>query len=87
MRHSTTPKPRANVHQTVKPVALMRWLTRLVTPPSGIVLDPFMGSGTTGIAAIIEERQFLGIERESEYVRIAHHRIRHWMMQGPEDAP
>lgn len=87
MRHSTTPKPRANVHRTVKPVALMRWLTRLVTPPGGLVLDPFTGSGTTGIAAMLEERQFLGIEREPEYVRIARHRIEHWMRRGPEDAP
>ena len=87
MRHSGAPKPRANVHQTVKPVALMRWLTRLVTPPGGLVLDPFTGSGTTGIAAILEERQFLGIEREPEYVRIAHHRIKHWLRRGPEAVP
>ncbi len=86
MRHSTTSKPRANTHQTVKPVALMRWLTRLVTPPGGLVLDPFAGSGTTGIAAVLENRQFLGVEREPEYVRIAHHRIRHWVRQGPEGA-
>lgn len=71
-------KSRANVHQTVKPLDLMRWLVRLVCPPGGLVLDPFAGSGSTGIAAVLEGRQFLGIEREPEYVRIAHHRIRHW---------
>jgi DNA modification methylase len=61
----------------VKPVALMRWLVRLVTPPDGLVLDPFTGSGTTGIAATLEGRRFLGIEREAEYVEIARARIAH----------
>ena len=60
-----------NHHPTVKPVALMRWLVRLVTPPGGLVLDPFAGSGTTGLACIKEQRRFLGIEREVEYVAIA----------------
>jgi site-specific DNA-methyltransferase (adenine-specific) len=68
---------RANGHPTVKPVALMRWLVRLVTPPDGLVLDPFTGSGTTGIAATLEGRRFLGIEREAEYVEIARARIAH----------
>jgi site-specific DNA-methyltransferase (adenine-specific) len=67
----------ANHHPTVKPVALMRWLVRLVTPPDGLVLDPFTGSGTTGIAATLEGRRFLGIEREAEYVEIARARIAH----------
>ena len=49
-------------HPTVKPVDLMKYLCRLVTPPNGIVLDPFMGSGTTGIAATVEGFNFLGIE-------------------------
>lgn len=66
-----------NHHPTVKPVALMRWLVRLVTPPGGIVLDPFMGSGTTGIAALQEGRAFVGIEREPEYHAIAEARIAH----------
>jgi DNA modification methylase len=66
-----------NHHPTVKPVALMRWLVRLVTPPDGLVLDPFTGSGTTGIAATLEGRHFLGIEREAEYVEIARARIAH----------
>jgi site-specific DNA-methyltransferase (adenine-specific) len=60
----------------VKPVALMRWLCRLVTPPGGIVLDPFMGSGSTGIAALQEGFRFLGIEKDPEYVRLARERIR-----------
>jgi DNA modification methylase len=68
---------RANNHPCVKPVALMRWLVRLVTPPDGLVLDPFCGSGTTGIAATLEGRRFLGIEREAEYVDIARARIAH----------
>ena len=64
-----------NHHPTVKPVALMRWLVRLVTPPGGLVLDPFSGSGTTGLACIKEQRRFLGIEREAEYVAIANARL------------
>jgi hypothetical protein len=67
-----------NVHPTVKPIALMRWLVRLVTPPGGTVLDPFAGSGTTGIAAVLEGFDFVGIEREEEYVRIAEARIKWW---------
>lgn len=53
----------------------MRWLVRLVTPPDGIVLDPFTGSGTTGMACRYEHRKFIGIEREAEYVQIAEARI------------
>lgn len=55
---------RANVHPTLKPIALMRWLIRLITPPGGVVLDPFTGSGTTGIAAIEEGARFIGSERD-----------------------
>ena len=66
---------RRNVHPTVKPVDLMRWLCKLITPPGGTVLDPFMGSGTTGIAARLEGFDFLGIEREAEYIEIARARI------------
>ena len=65
-----------NHHPTCKPLALMRWLVRLVTPPGGVVLDPFVGSGTTGVACIHEERRFVGIEREPEYVAITEARIR-----------
>ena len=53
----------------------MRYLCRLVTPPNGIVLDPFTGSGSTGKAAVLEGFQFIGIEREAEYVEIAKARI------------
>jgi DNA modification methylase len=66
---------RRNHHPTVKPTALMRYLCRLVTPPGGIVLDPFTGSGSTGKAAVLEGFEFIGIEREAEYVEIAKARI------------
>lgn len=64
-----------NTHPTVKPVALMRWLVRLVTPPGGTVIDPFLGSGTTGMAAAYEGFNFIGIEREADYIPIAQARI------------
>jgi len=67
---------RGNFHPTVKPIALMRWLVRLITPIGGTVIDPFTGSGTTGIAARLELRHFIGIEREAEYLAIAEARIR-----------
>jgi site-specific DNA-methyltransferase (adenine-specific) len=67
-----------NFHPTVKPIALMRWLVRLVCAPGGLVLDPFCGSGTTGCAAALERRRFLGIEREPDYAEIARARIAHW---------
>lgn len=66
---------RKNAHPTVKPVALMRYLCRLVTRPGGVVLDPFMGSGSTGVAARAEGLRFIGIEREGEYVATAWDRI------------
>jgi site-specific DNA-methyltransferase (adenine-specific) len=59
----------------VKPVELMRWLVKLVTPLNGTVLDPFTGSGTTGMACVYEQRQFIGVEREAEYIEIAKRRI------------
>ena len=64
-----------NHHPTVKPTALMRYLCRLVTPPNGLILDPFMGSGSTGKAAMLEGFRFIGIDKESEYVEIARRRI------------
>ena len=64
-----------NKHPTVKPTELMRYLCRLVTPPGGVVLDPFMGSGSTGKAAALEGFRFIGIEREAEYLEIARGRI------------
>ncbi len=66
---------RVNTHPTVKPVALMEYLIRLVTPPGGIVLDPFTGSGTTGKAAVRLGFRFFGIESEAEYVELARKRI------------
>lgn len=66
-----------NDHPTVKPVTLMRWLVRLMCPPGAVVLDPFVGSGTTGIAAVIEEHPFVGVEREQRYVKLAQARIAH----------
>lgn len=65
-----------NNHPTVKPIKLMSYLCRLITPPKGIVLDPFMGSGTTGIAALQEGFNFIGIEIDKEYFKIASKRIR-----------
>lgn len=64
-----------NNHPTVKPTDLMRYLVRLVTPPGGTVLDPFMGSGSTGKAAVLEGFQFIGIELDPEYCRIAEARV------------
>jgi DNA modification methylase len=64
-----------NTHPTVKPTDLMRYLCRLVTPPGGVVLDPFMGSGSTGKAAMLEGFEFIGIEREAAYHAIAERRI------------
>lgn len=74
---------RANVHPTVKPIDLMRYLCRLITPPQGVVLDPFTGSGSTGCAAALEGFEFIGIEREAEYVEIAQQRTKHWQAQKP----
>jgi DNA modification methylase len=76
-----TERAAKNPHPTVKPIALMRWLCRLVTPPGGTVLDPFTGSGTTGCAAALEDFEFVGFEREAEYVAIAEARIAHWRAQ------
>jgi hypothetical protein len=66
---------RANVHPTVKPIDLMRHLVRLVTPPGGTILDPFLGSGTTCLAASEEGFRSIGIERELEYLEIAKGRL------------
>jgi site-specific DNA-methyltransferase (adenine-specific) len=68
---------RLNFHPTVKSTDLMRWLVRLITPPGGVVLDPFMGSGSTGKAAMLEANRFIGIELDPAYFAIAERRIRH----------
>ena len=77
---------RQNVHPTVKPTDLMAYLIRLVTPKGGIVLDPFMGSGSTGKAAVREGMDFIGIERENEYFQIAEARI-NWEINKPTSKP
>jgi site-specific DNA-methyltransferase (adenine-specific) len=74
----------ANIHPTVKPIDLMRWLVRLLTPSDGLVLDPFAGSGSTGAAAVLEGVRFHGIEREASYVPIARARITHWSRRRPQ---
>tara|TARA_Y100000034_G_scaffold6198_1_gene6752 strand:- start:61 stop:1068 length:1008 start_codon:yes stop_codon:yes gene_type:complete len=68
--------PAKNTHPTVKPVELMKYLCRLVTPEGGTVLDPFMGSGSTGMAAKSEGFEFIGIEKEEEYYKVADKRIK-----------
>ena len=70
-----------NSHPTRKPIKLMEWLCRLVTPPGGTALDPFAGSGSTLIAAGLEGFGYLGCEKEEEYVRIAEARLAHWLEQ------
>lgn len=82
-----------NPHPTPKPIALMRWLVRLVTPPGGVVLDPFAGSGSTGIAAALGGFGFVGIEREpfgrdpKPYVDVARARIAWWQRHGDRPPP
>lgn len=68
-------KPVANYHPTVKPLALMRWLCRLVTRKNGVILDPFAGSGTTLLAAMLEGFNFIGIEKQPEYIPIIEGRL------------
>ena len=68
-------KGKENQHPTVKPIELMKYLVKLVAPKGSLVLDPFMGSGTTGVAAIDIGRRFLGIEKEPEYFKIAENRL------------
>jgi hypothetical protein len=68
-------QPVTNFHATVKPTDLMRYLCRLITPPDGVILDPYMGSGSTGKAAMLEGFRFIGIERDPDYFRIAEERI------------
>jgi DNA modification methylase len=67
-----------NFHPTVKPIKLMQYLVKMITPPNGIVLDPFCGSGTTGIACKLEGFQFVGMEQDPEYFKIAEGRIKNY---------
>ena len=73
-------QPAKNFHPCVKPTALMQYLCRLITPPGGLVLDPFMGSGSTGKGAVLEGFRFVGIEQDAEYIEIARPRIE-WAFQ------
>ncbi len=77
-------RPARNHHPTVKPIEVMRWLIRLCCPEEGLVLDPFCGSGTTGAAATIEGRTFIGIEKDERFTEIANARISHWSRRRPE---
>ena len=74
-RAKKRPTATANTHPTVKPVALMRWLVRLVTPTGGTVLDPFAGSGTTLVAARLEQFHAIGIEMTADYLPIIDGRL------------
>ncbi len=78
----TPTTPRANHHPTVKPTDLMRYLVRLVTPPGGTVLDPFMGSGSTGKAALLEGFHFVGCEMSPDYMEIAEGRLLAAFLEG-----
>jgi len=70
-----------NNHPTVKPIALFEWLIKLVTREGQIILDPFLGSGTTAIAAHNTGRLCVGIEKEPEYIEIAKRRVDYWKSQ------
>ena len=67
-----------NNHPTPKPIALMQYLIKIYTPESGKVLDPFCGSGSTGIAAMLEGRDFLGVDLDADYINIAQRRVEDW---------
>ena len=82
---SKSERGKGNHHPTVKPIALMRYLCRLVTPPGGVVLDPFMGSGSTGKAALLEGFDFIGIERDPQYFAIAEARVNNEPIPVDED--
>jgi site-specific DNA-methyltransferase (adenine-specific) len=80
-------RSRKNNHPTVKPTDLMQWLCRLVTPAGGVILDPFMGSGSTGKAAMLEGFRFIGIEREASFFAIAQTRVTHGAMKRDVNPP
>lgn len=76
-----------NYHPTLKPIRLLAWLTRLITPPGGLVLDPFAGSGTAGCAAVPQGFSYVGIEIDVAFCQIAEARIAHWAKVGLEALP
>jgi hypothetical protein len=82
-----TNNAKLNHHPTVKPTSLMQYLIRLVTPPNGIVLDPFMGSGSTGKACAYEGFEFIGIDQSAEYVEIAQARIDFALADKSDELP
>jgi site-specific DNA-methyltransferase (adenine-specific) len=86
-RTANEQQPMSNHHPTVKPLALMRWLVRLVTPPGGVVLDPFAGSGTTLAAAVLEGFDAVGIEMTDEYLPIINGRVAWAEQQVANKAP
>lgn len=75
-KYGSEKAPSKNIHPTVKPIKLMQYLVRMITPPNGIVLDPFCGSGTTGIACKIDGFEFVGLELSEEFTEIANQRIK-----------
>lgn len=82
---SKSERGESNNHPTVKPIKLMTYLVRLITPPGGGVLDPFMGSGTTAISSKTEDFNFIGIEKEKEYFDIAINRIKNFYKKEKEE--
>lgn len=82
-RASSRGSSRRNIHPTVKPIELMRYLVRLITPPGATVLDPFSGSGSTGCAARIEGAKFIGFEMDPKFAEIARARIEYWEANPP----
>ena len=81
-RENNKPTPRRNIHPTAKPIKLMSYLITLTTRENDIILDPFIGSGTTAISSILLKRRFIGFEREKEYFTIAMERIKHYQKQA-----
>jgi DNA modification methylase len=77
-KYGSEKAPSKNFHPTVKPVKLMQYLVRMITPPNGKVLDPFNGSGTTGIACTLENLEYTGIELDADYCKISEARINEW---------
>ena len=80
-RENNKPTPRRNIHPTCKPIKLLSYIIQLTTRENDIVLDPFIGSGTTAISSILLKRRFIGFEREAEYYKIATERIKYYQKQ------
>ena len=78
---SSKERGEGNNHTCLKPVALLEYMIKLVTPPGGTVLDPFNGSGSTGIAAVINDYDYIGVELDEKYVDISNIRIEAWLLK------